>query len=86
MTNIFVCSSGFQDGRAWRQPDASGHAEVYGRSDQLIAVTSKQRMAGLEQALQQLNKRRSAIEMIRMLQRYAPDDARIGSAGVFTAP
>lgn len=55
-------------------------------SDQLIAVTSRQRMPALEQALQQLNRTRSAMQMVRMLQRYAPDDARIGSAGVFTTP
>jgi Caspase domain len=55
-------------------------------SDQLIAVTSQQRMPALEQALQQLNRKRSAIQMVKMLQRYAPGDARIGSAGVFTAP
>jgi hypothetical protein len=55
-------------------------------SDQLVAVTSQQRMPALEQALQQLNRRRSAIQMVRMLQRYAPADARIGAAGVFTAP
>jgi hypothetical protein len=55
-------------------------------SDQLVAVTSQQRMPALEQALEQLSRRRSAVQMIRMVQRYAPDDARIGSAGVFTAP
>jgi hypothetical protein len=55
-------------------------------SDQLIAVTSRQRMPALEQALQQLNRTRSAMQMVRMLQKYAPDDARIGSAGVFTTP
>jgi hypothetical protein len=36
--------------------------------------------------LQQLDKRRSAVQMIKMVQRYAPHDARIGSAGLFTAP
>src|SRR5262249_61511467 len=55
-------------------------------SDQIIAVTSQERMLALEQAVQQLNRRRSAVQMIKMLQRYAPGDARIGSAGVFTAP
>lgn len=55
-------------------------------SDQLVVVTSQQRMPALEQALQRLNQRRSAIEMIKMVQRYAPGDVRIGSAGVFTGP
>lgn len=55
-------------------------------SDQLIAVTSRQRMPALEQALKQLDRKRSAVQMVRMLQRYLPDDARIGSAGVFTTP
>ena len=54
--------------------------------DQLVAITSQQPMLALEQALQQLSRRRAALEMIRMVQRYAPPDVRIGSAGVFTAP
>jgi hypothetical protein len=55
-------------------------------SDQLVAVTSQQRMPELEQALQGLNRRRAAVQMINMVRRYAPADARIGSAGLFTAP
>ena len=55
-------------------------------SDQLIAITSLQRMPALEQALQSLDKRRAALQMINMIVRYAPADARIGSAGLFTAP
>jgi hypothetical protein len=55
-------------------------------SDQLIAVTSQQRMTALEQALKGLDRRRSAVQMINMIKRYAPGDARIGSAGLFTAP
>jgi hypothetical protein len=54
--------------------------------DQLVAITSQQPMPALEQALQQLSRRRAALEMIKMVQRYAPADVRIGSAGVFTAP
>lgn len=54
-------------------------------SDQLVAVTSQQRMPELEQALQGLNRRRAAVQMINMVRRYAPADARIGSAGLFTA-
>jgi hypothetical protein len=55
-------------------------------SDQLIVVTSQQRMTALEQALRGLDRRRSAVQMINMIKRYAPGDARIGSAGLFTAP
>ncbi len=55
-------------------------------SDQLVAVTSRARMPALEQALQQLDRKRAALQMVAALRRYAPDDARIGSAGVFTAP
>jgi hypothetical protein len=55
-------------------------------ADQIIAVTSSQRMLALEQALQQLNARRSGIQMMRMIERYAPSDARIGTIGIFTAP
>ena len=55
-------------------------------SDQLVAVTSQQRMTALEQALKNLDNRKSAVQMINMIKRYAPSDARIGSAGLFTAP
>jgi hypothetical protein len=55
-------------------------------SDQLVAVTSEQPMPALEEALEKLNNRRAALEMIKILKRYAPADARIGSAGLFTAP
>jgi hypothetical protein len=55
-------------------------------SDQLIAVTSQQRMTALEQAVKGLDRRRSSVQMINMIKRYAPGDARIGSAGLFTAP
>lgn len=55
-------------------------------ADQFVAVTSEQRMLSLEQALQQLNGRRSAVQAVRMVERYAPRDARIGSIGLFTAP
>jgi hypothetical protein len=55
-------------------------------SDQLVAVTSQRRMPELEQAVRGMNRKRSALQMVRMLRQYAPSDARIGSAGVFTAP
>jgi hypothetical protein len=55
-------------------------------ADQVVAVTSEQRMLSLERALQQLNGRRVALQATRMLERYAPRDSRIGSVGLFTAP
>jgi hypothetical protein len=55
-------------------------------SDQLIAITSQQRMTALEQALQDVDKRRAAVQIIDIIDRHAPADARIGSAGLFTAP
>jgi hypothetical protein len=55
-------------------------------ADQIVAVTSTQRMNELEQVLLQLNRRRAATQMIKLVERYAPQDARIGSAGLFTAP
>jgi len=55
-------------------------------ADQIVAVTSKQRMTALEQAVLQMNRRRTAGQAIKMIQKYAPADARIGSAGLFTAP
>jgi hypothetical protein len=55
-------------------------------ADQIVAITSARRMSELEQVLLQLNRRRAATQMIKMVERYAPPDARIGSAGIFTAP
>jgi hypothetical protein len=55
-------------------------------SDQLVAITSLQQMPALEQAARDLNNRKSANKMIDMIKRFAPADARIGSAGLFTAP
>ena len=43
-------------------------------------------MPDLEQAVLRMNRKRSALQMVRMLRQHAPNDARIGSAGVFTAP
>jgi hypothetical protein len=54
-------------------------------SDQLVAVTSRQGMTTLEQALQGLEGRRP-MQVINLIKRFAPADARIGTAGLFTAP
>src|SRR5215813_4623263 len=55
-------------------------------ADQIIAVTSEQRMNALEDALMQLNGRRAAGQAIAMMQKFAPGDARIGATSLFTAP
>lgn len=55
-------------------------------SDQLIVITSEQRMTSIEQAVQELDKRRAALQVVNILKHLAPADARIGSAGLFTAP
>ena len=54
-------------------------------SDQLIAITSRHDACPRAGA-PELDKRRAALQMINMIVRYAPADARIGSAGLFTAP
>jgi Caspase domain len=55
-------------------------------AEQIVAVTSQQRMVDLEKVLQQLNRRRASGEVVKSLARYMPPDARIGSVGFFTAP
>jgi len=55
-------------------------------SDQLIAVTAQSRMTALEQAVKGFDNRKNAVQIINMIKRYAPGNARIGSAGLFTAP
>ena len=55
-------------------------------ADQIVAITSDKRMSELEQVLPQLNRRRNALQMIKMMQRLAPSNARIGSAGLYSAP
>ena len=55
-------------------------------AEQIIAVTSQQRMVELETVLLQLNRRRASGQLIRSLERYLPADARIASIGFFSAP
>lgn len=55
-------------------------------AEQVIAITSDQRIPDLEQVLTQLNGRRLPGHVIKILQRSLPPDARIGSVGFFTAP
>ena len=55
-------------------------------ADQLIAITSAQRMTALEQAVNDLDKRRTALQALGVIERLLPPDARIGTTGLFTAP
>src|SRR6266567_3176791 len=60
-------------------------SEPFG-AEQVVAVTSPQRMVDFENALQQLNHRRASGQVIKSLERYMPADARVGSVGFFTVP
>ena len=55
-------------------------------AEQIVAVTSQQRMSDLETVLIQLNRRRASGQLIKSLERYLPGDARIASIGFFSAP
>jgi len=55
-------------------------------SDLVVAISSEQPMPMLEQSLRALNQRRSAVQALKMVERYRPLDGRIGSTSIFTAP
>jgi len=55
-------------------------------AEQVIAITSRERMVELEKTFLQLDQRRAPGQIIKLLQRYASADARIGSIGFFTTP
>lgn len=55
-------------------------------AEQIVAVTSQQRMVDLETVLMQLNRRRASGQVIKSLERYLPADARIASIGFFSVP
>jgi hypothetical protein len=55
-------------------------------ADQVVAITSSQRLTDLEQALKKMNQRRTAVEVYKLVERYAPPDARIGAASLYTGP
>jgi Caspase domain len=55
-------------------------------ADQIVAVTSSDRLPGLEQAVSELNRRRAPGALIKSMMRYMPADVRVGSIGIFTAP
>jgi hypothetical protein len=75
------------DPKILRQTDYRLPVRVQGPfgADMVVAITSEQPMTQLEQALQPLNQRRSALEAVRVVERYRPVDGRIGSTGIFTA-
>ena len=55
-------------------------------ADQVIAVTSTDRLPELEQVVSELNRRRAPGALIKSMMRYMPADVRVGSIGIFTAP
>jgi hypothetical protein len=55
-------------------------------AEQVVAITSSQRLNDLEQALLQLNRRKAPGQLIRIMAKYLPADARVGSIGFFTTP
>ncbi len=55
-------------------------------ADQIVVVSSPRRLPDLEQALRQLDRRRSPMKVMEALNQAAGTDSRIGSAGLFTAP
>jgi hypothetical protein len=55
-------------------------------AEQVIAITSQERMVELEKTFRQLDQRRAPAQIIKVLQQYASRDARIGSIGFFTTP
>jgi len=55
-------------------------------ADQVVAISSAQRLGDLEEALKKMTQRRTAVEVFKLVERHAPSDARIGAASLYTAP
>ncbi len=55
-------------------------------ADLVVAITSAERLDDLEQALHRFNQRRTAAEVLALIERQAPADARIGATALYTAP
>lgn len=55
-------------------------------AEQVVAISTTQRLLDLEQALLQLNRRKAPGQMIKVMAKFLPPDARVGSIGFFTAP
>jgi hypothetical protein len=60
-------------------------SEPFG-ADQVVAISSEQRLGDLEEALKKMSQRRTAAEVFKLVERYAPPDARIGATNIYTAP
>jgi hypothetical protein len=60
-------------------------SEPFG-ADQVVAISSTQRLGDLEEALKKVSQRRTAVEIFKLVERLAPSDAWIGAAGLYTAP
>src|SRR5262249_40219682 len=48
-------------------------SEPFG-SDQVVAISSAQRLGDLEEALRKMSQRRTAVEVFKLVERYAPPD------------
>jgi Caspase domain len=55
-------------------------------ADLMVAISSAQRLNDLEEALRKMSQRRTAVEVFKLVDRYAPADARIGATSLYTAP
>jgi hypothetical protein len=55
-------------------------------ADQIVAVTSPERLSDFEQIVAGLNRRRASGALVNSMVRYLPANTRIGSIGIFTAP
>jgi len=55
-------------------------------ADQIVAVTSPERLSDFEQVVSGLNRRRASGVLVKDMLRYLPANTRIGSIGMFTAP
>jgi len=55
-------------------------------ADQIVAVTSPERLSDFEQIVAGLNRRRASGALVKSMLRYLPANTRIGSIGIFTAP
>jgi Caspase domain len=60
-------------------------SEPFG-ADQVVAISSAQPLGDLEEALKKMSQRRTAVEILKLVERYAPADARIGATSLYTAP
>jgi hypothetical protein len=55
-------------------------------AEQIVAITSTQQLSELKEALKKMDHRRASDLLVKLMLRYMPNDARVGSVGFFTAP